>query len=379
MKFLNLDKRLIVALVGITIGGIGFGLLTPVTVILLEKSGASSFITGSATTVGYLSVVMFSWIAGRLIDKYGVKKILMTGILIWTLGSLGHIFWYNYTLLFFVRFITGVGGTFIFVGTEVIINVCSTEADRGKNIGLYAVLLSIGIAIGTLLIWTVSLGDYVPFLIGTVIMFAAYIFESIYLQEIDQFIDKKEREKLLMKDVPLMSLVTPFIYGIFESSIIVVIPLYGLRNNFTQSDVSFFLASFVIGGIILLYYLSKLSDSISKYKMLLYVSLVLSFVFAIPLTTLNFVILIAAFFILGGLVPSFYTVGLNFTIGSVDKKFISQANGYFVMMYGAGTLAGPILGAMLVDWNKQFGYWLFAIILCLVFFVTFSLIQSKKD
>ncbi len=184
-----MDKRLLVALVGITIGGIGFGLLTPVTVILLEKSGASSFITGSSTTVGYLSVVMFSWFAGRLIDKHGVKKILIAGIIIWMLGSIGHIFWYNYPVLFTVRFITGIGGTFIFVGTEVIINSCSTHENRGRNIGLYAVLLSIGIAIGTLLIWTVSIGDWVPFIIGAGLMLAALIFEAIYLQDIESFIE----------------------------------------------------------------------------------------------------------------------------------------------------------------------------------------------
>ena len=87
---------------------------------------------------------------------------------------------------------------------------------------------------------------------------------------------------------------------------------------------------------------------------------------------------------IGGIVPAFYTVGLNYTVEQVEKKFMAQANGYFVMMYGAGTILGPLIGATLVDlrvvlktsifsalnfykgWflepalNKQYGYWVFA-------------------
>ena len=57
-----------------------------------------------------------------------------------------------------------------------------------------------------------------------------------------------------------------------------------------------------------------------------------------------------------GIVPSFYTVGLNYTVEEVEMKFMAQANGCFTMMYGAGRIAGPILGTTLMDLNKENGY-----------------------
>lgn len=94
-----------------------------------------------------------------MIDSFGIKTILAAGLFIWMLSAVGHMFWYIYPLLYFVKIIMGIGGTFIFVSTEVMINAYSDETNRGKNIGLYAVILSVGIAVGTLLIWTIKLGN----------------------------------------------------------------------------------------------------------------------------------------------------------------------------------------------------------------------------
>ena len=372
-----MKNPLIAALIGITIGGIGFGLLTPVTVILLEQNGAPSWITGSSTTLGYLAVVLASPYTGRLIDRFGVKFILLSGMLIWLFGSLGHIYWYNYYMLFPVRLITGVGATFIFVATEVIINRSSHEKNRGQNIGLYAVLLSIGIAVGTMLIFTVEYGDWAPYVIGASIMLIALLFQIYFLREVESKEEEKTVSKMKLKQMPFLSLASAALYGVFESSIIVALPLFGLRNGFTQIEVSYFLASFVIGGIVLLFFLSKLSDIYSSRKLLLLISILLGSLMLSPTLSLLFVFLITAFFLIGGFVPAYYTIGLNYTVQNIEKKYIAQANGYFVMMYGLGTLLGPLIGSMIVELNKEYGFWIFSALLCFSFFLVILLRNDK--
>ena len=372
-----MKNPLIAALIGITIGGIGFGLLTPVTVILLEQNGAPSWITGSSTTLGYLAVVLASPYTGRLIDRFGVKFILLAGMLIWLFGSLGHIYWYNYYMLFPVRLITGVGATFIFVATEVIINRSSHEKNRGQNIGLYAVLLSIGIAVGTMLIFTVEYGDWAPYVIGASIMLIALLFQIYFLREVESKEEEKTVSKMKLKQMPFLSLASAALYGVFESSIIVALPLFGLRNGFTQIEVSYFLASFVIGGIVLLFFLSKLSDIYSSRKLLLLISILLGSLMLSPTLSLLFVFLITAFFLIGGFVPAYYTIGLNYTVQNIEKKYIAQANGYFVMMYGLGTLLGPMIGSMIVELNKEYGFWIFSALLCFSFFLLILLRNDK--
>ena len=266
----------------------------------------------------------------------------------------------------------GIGSTFIFISTEVMINFYSDETNRGKNIGIYVVILSVGIAIGTLLIWTIELGNWVPYIIGAAIVIGVIIMQIMIMENITLHEKKTEIVKMPIAKMSLMSLLAAAIYGLFESSMVVVLPLYGLRNHFTSIEVSYFLASFVLGGIVLLYFIGYISDKIRRCKLLLIISVILGVLLLLPLFAVNFIFLIIVFFFVGGIVPAFYTVGLNYTVEQVEKEFITQANGYFVMMYGAGTIAGPIIGTMLMDINKQYGYWLFASLLCFFFFALFN-------
>ena len=370
-------NNLLVALLGIMIAGVGFGLVTPVTVILLEKNHTQGWLTGLVTMVGYLAIFFCSGFAGKLYSKYNLKKLLLFGLFLWMFGALGHIFWFNLYILFPVKLIMGMGGTFVFIGTEVLINYTSTNQNRGKNIGLYASLLSAGIAVGTLLIWTVKIADYVPFLIGAAIMVIVIIFISFLLEDIHLNTKNSIQERLQFSQMPKTGIFSALIYGLFESSIIVVVPLFGLRIGLDQNQVAYVLASFVIGGIVLLYYISRLSDKYSKYNIILIVSFLLAIFLLVPIASSDFYVLLILFFIIGGIIPSFYTIGLGYTVEYVDSKYIAYSNSFFIMMYGFGTLVGPLWGSLLVDYSLNIGYWLYSALLCLSFFVYFSINKAK--
>jgi len=367
-----------VSILGIAVAGIAFGLINPVVIILLEKNNNPAWLTGLVTTVGYSSIVLFSSITGRLIDKYNVKLIMKIGFLIIIVCSLFMIYWRNIILLFPVRFLIGVGMTFVFVTTEVIINYSSKSENRSKNIGLYVIFLSLGIAIGTMLIWTVEIDELIPFLAGAAIVISVYIYEHFNLDDIPLIADEKIPEKMKLTKMPLLSLLSAIIYGFFESAGIVVIPIFGLRNGFSQTDVSVFLTAYVVGGIILLWIFSSITDKFNRYKTLLFSSMILSIFLLIPILSVNYFVLTVSFFLMGGIIPAFYTVGLAYTTENVENKFLSQSNGHFAMFYGIGTLFGPLVGASLVDLNHRYGFWLFGLLLCLIFFSYFWIIKRKS-
>jgi len=363
--------------IGIAIAGIGFGLVNPVTVVLLEQNKTPSFITGLVTMMGYLTIVLFSGITGKLFEKYSLKKLLLFGLALWSISSLGHFFWYKLYILFPLKITMGIGGTFVFIGTEILINRTSDSSNRGKNIGLYATFLSVGIAIGTLLIWTISIRPYVPFIIGSSIMCVAVLYLSFFLSDVEKPDNHNPVKSYPIKNMPILGLFTPLLYGIFESSTIVVIPIYGLRIGFSQIQVSYLLASFVIGGIILLYGISGFSDRYNKYKLILILSLLLAVLLTVPTFSHGYFMLIGLFFVLGGIIPAFYTIGLNYMIESVDKKYISFANSYYIMMYGIGTVIGPLWGTSLIELSLLNGYWILSAILCLMFFIVFYYVRKQ--
>ncbi|MCF8307097.1 MAG: MFS transporter [Ignavibacteriales bacterium] len=372
-------RQLIAALTGIAIGGIGFGLVSPVTVILLEKAHFSSFVNGLAIMTGNLSVMLFSIQGGRFVDRYGPKLVLLSGLFIWAIGALAHYYVYNMYILFPARIITGIGGVLIFVSTEVIINSVSTAANRGRYIGLYAGILSLGIAGGTFLIWTHTIHYYLPFGIASAVMFFVFIFQMYLLKNDVKSHEQKNPPKMKLTEMPAGGLAASFLYGIFEASIIVALPLFALRNNFNDEQLQFFLGSFVLGGIILLYLIGKISDLYARKKVLAAVTVLMIILFLLVPFSLNYLGLLIFFFIIGGLVPAYYTIGLSFTIESVSEENAAQANGYFISAYGAGTIAGPLMASTLIEAAKLYGYWIGSAAICIIFLLSFRRLTKNSS
>jgi MFS family permease len=97
-----------------------------------------------------------------------------------------------------------------------------------------------------------------------------------------------------------------------------------------------------------------------------------------PIVSSQFWILLLSFFLIGGIIPAFYTVGLNYTVEAVENHFMAQANSYFVMMYGIGTIIGPLAGSMMIEFEKKNGYWALASGLCFLFFIVFKNYAKRR-
>lgn len=158
-------------------------------------------------------------------------------------------------------------------------------------------------------------------------------------------------------------------YGMLESSILVAIPIFALRSALPQESVSYLLASFVIGGIFLLYVISNYTDRVPKLMMLSIICFSLTVLYFLPIFTLSFFPLVLVVFSIGGFVPSFYTVGMSYTIDRITPNQLARANGYLALGYGVGAIFGPIYGAIMFDISHNYGYWGISSLLCFVYMV----------
>src|SRR4051812_30289372 len=86
--------------------------------------------------------------AGSLGDRFGRKRALSFGLLVFGLGSLGSALADTPGLLIATRALMGVGGAFIMPSTLSILTATFPAHERGKAIGIWAGCSGIGIAIG---------------------------------------------------------------------------------------------------------------------------------------------------------------------------------------------------------------------------------------
>src|SRR3954470_490683 len=86
--------------------------------------------------------------AGSLGDRFGRRRALETGMVLFGLGSLLSAFATSSDMLIATRALMGVGGAFIMPSTLSILTNVFPTGERAKAIGIWAAVSGLGVAIG---------------------------------------------------------------------------------------------------------------------------------------------------------------------------------------------------------------------------------------
>lgn len=126
---------------------VGFGFILPILPYYSQRFGAGGL--GFGALLGIYSVMQFiaTVVLGRLSDRVGRRPVLLTTILVGTLGYTLFAFAGSYWMLFVARAISGFAGGNISVAQAYIADVTS-PAERSKGMGLVGAAFGLGFVIG---------------------------------------------------------------------------------------------------------------------------------------------------------------------------------------------------------------------------------------
>jgi MFS family permease len=413
------------------IGTLGFSIVLPFLVFLVNRLGGNAFVYGLVSSMYPAFQLIGAPILGRWSDIYGRKKILLLSqlgtLLSWIIflaalflpittlfkvdsGALGAFaFTLPLAVLFFARAFDGLTGGNVSVANAYLADI-TEEKDRNRNFGKMSISSNLGFIVGPALAGLLSVTEYgeaapvlgavVISLIGTALI-VYYIPENrecslegpvdsenirkVFGYEIKECRTAREtgkpsfREVLKLPNIPYM-LGLYFLIFLGFNIFYTAFPLHAIAAldwDIMEMGVYFTVLSallIIVQGSIL----PRLSKRYSDASLIIFGSLMLgtNFLLLIP-GDLFLTYLATGFFALGdGLMwPSFLSL-LSKTAG---KNYQGTVQGFASSFGGLASITGLILGGLLYELFAGRAFLLAGIVIYTVFLLNFRLRHFEKE
>ncbi|MFL0361779.1 MFS transporter [Pseudobacillus sp. 179-B 2D1 NHS] len=377
---------LLILLSNIFVAFLGVGLIIPIMPSFMNEMNLSGATMGYMVAAFSFSQLLMSPVAGRWVDQFGRKKIIIIGLFIFCLSELLFGLGKHVLVLYLSRILGGISAAFIMPGVTAYIADITSLEERPKALGYLSAAISTGFIIGPGIGGFIAeYGIRVPFFCAAAIAFLAAISSLFILKEPltkEQLsaISSKNKKASFVKE--LKKSLNPLYFVAF---IIVFVLAFGLsvyetvfslfsdhKFGFTPKDIAYIITISSIFGMIFQVFLFGKMIHVLGEKKLIQLCLITGAIFAIASTVVtNFWLVLMVtciIFLAFDLLRPALTTFLSRTAGN-EQGFVAGMNSTYTSL---GNIVGPTIGGILFDFNIHFPYIFSAIILAVALFITVS-------
>ena len=363
MNASNNFKKIILIVATISLAGITFGITMPLSTLTLKSWGVSSTMIGLNSAMPALSAVLLTPFLPKIMNQWGQTNVIRFCLVLVATCCICLPLFPDLFSWFILRFLLGAGATGIWVLSEVWINSYAEDHNRGKIIGVYSALLSLGFIIGVLMFSVIGIEDNRAFYLAAVfVIIAAIPIWTMSGLPIDEMADDISFWQHMVSSPGLMG--SSWMMGFLYAGTAYLLPIYALQFDLTFAQSSRTIAWLGSGELAMPLMVGWLADKVDKRKLMIFISLVtiatlsiLPLVFAAPLMRL------ATLFILGGAIMSFYSLGLTILGEQFKGSLLASANASFIFFLCLGEIIGPPVIGTAMDIFGTFAFgWSMALI-----------------
>lgn len=328
-----------------TLVGMTVSLVVPLLSVVLERHGADAFTIGLNSAAGGFGIFLMAPFMARLLARFGPVGCMRLGL--WVAAGCMLIFplWVDPSFWFVVRLLFGCGGAMLFVVSEAAVNALTPDAIRGRVLGLYATLFSVGYASGPLILGLAGSDGWMPFVLAAA-LFAAGLVPVGLLQRVQgRLMPTESGHGHRLVDtwrVAPIAMAAVFAYAVLEAAQFALLPVYALGRGMSEGMAAGLLSIWISGNILLQYPLGWLADRWSRPRVMLLCAVVAAAgqLLVSPLAGMP-VLLWSLLVLLGGVMGGLYTLALTLIGERFRGADLTQANTAFVMTFQLGAIAGP--------------------------------------
>lgn len=306
---------------------------------------------GTAWAVGF---VAGCYLAPRLVRKVGHVRAygafaasasivaLMTGI------------WINEYAWIILRMFTGFAMAGAFMVIESWLNERSSNENRGTVFGLYMMVTYASIMAGQMVVAAADIGNGSLFMMAGILFCASLIPTAISSAMAPKPLQSVSLDlKGLYRNSPVASAAC-LLVGIANGAWGTLGAVYGARIGISTFEIALMMSLVVLAGALAQMPVGRLSDRMDRRYVLAGAAagcgvIALLIFVAMPRSGVAVLVMTAAY---GMLAYTLYSIAVAHANDHASPEDFVKVSGGLLLLYGFGTMIGPILGAPLMDYMR---------------------------
>lgn len=364
---------LIIVLINLFLVFMGISLVIPVVPTIMDELYLSGSVVGYLVAAFALFQLIASPISGRWVDRYGRRRMILIGLVIFAFSEFLFGIGQDVYVLFASRILGGISAAFIMPGVTAYIADITTMEYRPKALGYMSAAISTGFIIGPGVGgFLAGIGTRIPFFFAAGFALMAFVVSILFMHEPERYEDdiqvqvegaQKGWRKIFIP-VFFISFMIIFITSFGLSSFESLFSLFADRKfGFTPTDIAIMITGGgVLGAIFqvgLFGYLVKWLGEIKLIRYCLIFSGVLVFWMTLVHEYYAILLVTVTIFIGFDLMRPAVTNYLS-RIAGHEQGFAAGMNSMFTSI---GNVIGPIIGGVLFDIDMDYPFYFATVLL----------------
>ncbi len=347
--------------------GLTYSLSAPLIAFDLAARGLSEALIGANAAMHAVGVLATAVALPRMVATLGPRRLILMSIGLSALTLAAFPVMPAVWLWFVLRLFLGMAAEALFVTSETWINALSTEKTRARSMAAYTAALSVGLALGPLILSLVGTEGAAPYLLGAGVALTAAVFVASPRVTAPHFDEPTIGNPVHFVRLAPLALSATMLNAAIETAGLSFLALYAVGLGWAEEHATRLMSVMMIGAILLQLPIGWLGDNMDRRRLVILLALVSAVGAAVwPLALGSAIATYALLFVWGGAFVGIYTimitlVGSRFKGG--DLVGIYAVSGLF---WGLGALVGP-LGAGFAMQVHPHGLAVFATLACALF------------
>jgi MFS family permease/uncharacterized membrane protein HdeD (DUF308 family) len=355
--------------------GLTYGLSAPLLALTLARQGLGEIFIGASAAmhaVGVLAIAPFlpgmAWRSG---PKLPISMALLTAAAALALFPMMPSVW----LWFPLRIALGAASETLFVMSETWLNQLSEERTRARTVAIYTAALSLGFALGPVILTVFGTEGFTPFLLGGGIALLALV--SVVMPWVRSPVVERPTHPNPLRYLFLapVAVGATLVNAALETAGMSFLPLYAMRVGWSEGPATLLLSVLLLGAIVLQVPIGWLGDRMDRRKLVVGLGLSSAAGALVWPSMLDTPILAyPLLFVWGGLFVGIYTIMMTVVGSRFQGGDLVSVYAVMSVAWGAGAFLGPGSAGLAMDLAPH-GLPIFAAIACAAFTVLAVLLR----